>query len=75
MKLESDTFESISIQPDTTGLEPPMVLVRSGQLAIKLYNDYLHLSIRSDDSRQTYKSAICLFFRFVTTAVLMNSLT
>jgi len=64
MKPESDTFESNSIQPDTTGLEPPMVLMRSGQRAVKLYNDYLHLSIRSDDSRQTYRSAISLFFRF-----------
>jgi len=64
MKPESDTFESSTIQPDTTGLEPPMVLVRSGQLGVKHYNDYLHLSIRSDDSRQTYRSAISLFFRF-----------
>ena len=64
MKPKFDTFESNSVKPDTTGIEPPMVLVRSGQLAIKLYNDYLHLSIKSDDSRQTYRSAISLFFRF-----------
>ena len=64
MKPEFDTIESDSIHPDTTGLEPPMVLVRSGQRAIKFYNSYLHLSIRSDDSRQTYRSAISLFFRF-----------
>lgn len=44
-----------------------MVLVRSGQRAVKLYNDYLHLSIRSDDSRQTYRSALSLFLRFCDT--------
>ena len=64
MNSEFDTFESNSIKPDTTGLEPPMVLVRCCQLGVKHYNDYLHLSIPSDDSRQTYKSAISLFFRF-----------
>ena len=64
MKTKSNTFENELIKPDTTGLEPPMVLVRSGQHAIKLYNDYLHLCIRSDDSRQTYRSALSLFFRF-----------
>lgn len=64
MKPEFDTNERNIVNPDTTGLEPPMVLVRSGQTAIKLYNDYLHLSIRSDDSRQTYRSSLSLFFRF-----------
>ena len=53
------------IDPDTTGLVPPAVLMRSGQDAIKLYNAYLHLSIRSDDSRQTYRSALTLFLRFL----------
>jgi len=64
MKPESYTFESSTLQPDTTGLEPPMVLVRSGQLAVTHYIDFLHLSIKSDNSRQTHRSAISLFFRF-----------
>ena len=64
MKTKSDAYDYNIIRPDTTGLVPPMVLVRSGQIAVKLYNDYLHLSIRSDDSRQTYRSALSLFFRF-----------
>lgn len=53
-----------SLTPDTTGELPPQILLCSGQIAIKHYNDFLHLSIRSDDSRQTYKSALGLFFRF-----------
>jgi len=64
MKPESTAFETLTLKPDTTGLTPPMVLVRSGQELVKLYNDYLHLSIKSDDSRQTYRSALSLFFRF-----------
>lgn len=49
--------------PNTTGLIPPRVLVRSGQDVIKLYNSYLGLSIRSNDTRQTYRSALTLFLR------------
>lgn len=64
MKPESDIIPSLGVRPDTTGLVPPSILVHSGQQAVKLYNDYLHLSIRSDDSRQTYRSALSLFFRF-----------
>lgn len=64
MKTKTDTFEKHNQRPDTTGIIPPMILVRSGQTAIKLYNDFLHLSIKSDDSRQTYRSATSLFFRF-----------
>lgn len=60
----SETFESLSKDvPDTTGLVPPAVLIRSGQEAVRHYNAYLHLSIRSDDSRQTYRSALTLFLR------------
>ena len=58
---------SADLVPDTTGLVPPEVLVRSGQRAVKLYNSYLHLSIRSDDSRQTYRSALTLFLRYMDT--------
>ena len=39
------------------------MLVRSGQDAVNLYNAYLHLSIRSDDFRQSYRSALTLFLR------------
>jgi len=67
MKPISDIQEALEYRPDTTGLIPPEILIHSGQSAIKLYNDYLHLSIRSDDSRQTYRSALSLFFRFCDT--------
>lgn len=61
MKTVSPAYEPV---PDTTGAVPPMVLVRSGQRAVQLYNDYLHLSIKSDDSRKTYRSALTLFMRW-----------
>jgi site-specific recombinase XerD len=67
MKTKIDTQKDLDSQPDTTGLIPPAILIHSGQSAINLYNDYLHLSIRSDDSRQTYRSALSLFFRFCDT--------
>ena len=54
-----------SAAPDTSGLVPPMVLVRSGQRMVALYNAFLHLSIRSDDTRATYRSALSQFFRFL----------
>ena len=50
--------------PDVTVVVPPMVLVRSDRELVRLYNAFLHLSIKSDDTRSTYRSAITLFFRF-----------
>lgn len=67
MNAKSDTFQDLGNRPDTTGLMPPAILMHSGQETIKLYNDFLHLSIRSDDSRQTYRSALSLFFRYCDT--------
>lgn len=65
MNYTSYSNSESSEAPDTTGLTPPNVLMRSGHIIIKLYNDYLHLSIKSDDSRQTYRSALTLFMRFL----------
>lgn len=56
--------EDAAAVPDVTGFEPPMVLMRSGQKLIRFYNAFLHLSIKSDDTRSTYRSAITQFFRF-----------
>ena len=53
--------------PDVTRGPIPTVLVRSGMDAIRHYNAYLHLSIRSDDSRKTYRSVLSLFFRWLDT--------
>ena len=58
---------STSLVADTSGTVPPMVLVRSGHRMIELYNAFLHLSIKSDDTRATYRSALSQFFRFCDT--------
>ncbi|MGB0906075.1 MAG: tyrosine-type recombinase/integrase [Maricaulaceae bacterium] len=62
--LVTARVENTATVPDVTGLEPPMVLMRSGQELIRLYNAFLHLSIKSDDTRSTYRSALTQFFRF-----------
>jgi len=64
MKPISATDDDLNSRPDTSGLLPPSILIHSGQSVIRHYNDYLHLSIRSDETRQTYRSALSLFFRF-----------
>ena len=65
MNAHSKSDVAAPAMPDTTGEVPPRVLMRSGATAIRLYNAYLQLSIRSDDSRQTYRSALSLFFRYL----------
>ena len=51
--------------PDVTRGPVPEVLMRSGDAVVRLYNDHLRLSIRSDDSRRTYRSALSLFLRWL----------
>ena len=74
MKLERDPNKAILIVPNTTGLTPPHVLIRSGHNAVKMYNNFLYLSIRSDDSRQTYKSILSIFLRFCDTLEIKDML-
>ncbi|MGB0906076.1 MAG: tyrosine-type recombinase/integrase [Maricaulaceae bacterium] len=63
--VSSETNEDVFVAPDVTQGLAPMTLIKSGTAFVRLYNAFLHLSIRSDDSRQTYRSALSLFLRWL----------
>ena len=56
--------KSKSRKPDVSGEKIPQILSTCNQDTIDGYNDFLRLSIKSDDTRATYRSALSQFFRY-----------
>ena len=53
-----------AVRPDVSGELVPKVLCGADVKIIQSYNDFINLSIKSDDTRATYRSALSLFFRY-----------
>lgn len=61
---EKKTGHVARILPDVTRPHvPPLILMNSGQRAIRVYNEFLDFYLVSDATRATYKKTLSIFFR------------